>query len=60
MKCMNCGNEPMRYRKEKRTPVWAILVAIFFFPFGLFALLAKKEENVFRCDNCGYTYREEV
>lgn len=60
MKCINCGNEPMRLRRVKKTPAWAIAVVIVLFPFGLLALLAKKEENIFRCDNCGYTYKEEI
>lgn len=50
----------MRLRRVKKTPTWAIVVAVIFFPLGLLALLAKKEENVFRCDNCGYTYKEEI
>ena len=35
------------------TPVWAIVLAILFFPIGLFFLLAKKEKQYFFCDNCG-------
>lgn len=31
---------------RRRIPVWAAVVAIFFFPFGLLALLAKVDENV--------------
>ncbi|MDQ3935803.1 MAG: hypothetical protein M3340_14360, partial [Actinomycetota bacterium] len=31
---------------RKKIPTWAIVVAIFFFPLGLFALFAKEEETV--------------
>jgi hypothetical protein len=31
---------------RKRIPTWAIVVAIIFFPLGLFALFAKEEETV--------------
>ena len=31
---------------RKRTPVWAICVAVFLFPLGLFALFAKEEHTV--------------
>ena len=33
-------------------PVWAIIVAILFFPFGLLALLAGRKPAV--CHNCGF------
>jgi hypothetical protein len=35
----------LRFERETR-PVWTILVAIFLFPFGLFALLYKDRERV--------------
>ncbi len=59
MKCINCGNEKMRLRVEKKTPTWAVICAILFFPLGLFCLMFKSERNIFRCDECGYTYKEE-
>ena len=58
MKCANCGNEKMRLRVEKKTPTWATVCAIMFFPLGLFCLMIKTEQNIFRCDECGYTYKE--
>jgi Domain of unknown function (DUF1707) len=35
----------LRFERETR-PVWTILVAVFLFPFGLFALLYKDHERV--------------
>jgi hypothetical protein len=35
----------LRFERETR-PVWTILVAIFLFPFGLFALLYKDRERI--------------
>jgi hypothetical protein len=35
----------LRFERETR-PVWTILVAVFLFPFGLFALLYKARERV--------------
>lgn len=32
--------------QRKKIPIWAIIVAIFLFPFGLVALLAKEENTV--------------
>jgi hypothetical protein len=32
--------------QKRKFPTWAIIVAIFFFPLGLLALLAKEENNV--------------
>ena len=32
--------------QRKKIPLWAILVAIFLFPLGLLALMAKEEETV--------------
>lgn len=35
----------LRFERETR-PIWTILVAVFLFPFGLFALLYKDRERV--------------
>jgi hypothetical protein len=35
----------LRFERETR-PLWTILVAIFLFPFGLFALLYKDRERI--------------
>ena len=53
MHCNNCDNDKMLVRTKHVTPGWAIVVAILFFPFGLFALLAKNEVEYFFCPNCG-------
>lgn len=60
MKCRNCGNEKMSLYREKKTPVWAIICAIIFFPVGLFCLIAKQETNTFICHDCGYKFKEEI
>ncbi len=36
-------------------PAWVILVAIFFFPIGLFALLTGRKPAV--CHNCGFHWQ---
>lgn len=36
-------------------PIWVILVAIFLFPFGLFAFLAGREPSV--CPSCHFVWQ---
>jgi hypothetical protein len=36
-------------------PVWAIIVSICLFPFGLLALLAGRKPT--RCPSCGFTWQ---
>jgi hypothetical protein len=45
--CPRCGNLANR----GGYPVWAIVVAICFFPIGLLALLVQREPT--KCPSCG-------
>ena len=53
MKCINCGNDMVMSNKTK-TPTWAIVCAILFFPLGLLFLMCKEDIHEFTCPNCGY------
>jgi hypothetical protein len=49
--CPKCGNMTNR----SGYPVWAIIVAICFFPIGLLALLVGREPT--RCGHCGNVWQ---
>ena len=49
--CPKCNSLTSR----RGFPVWAIVVAICFFPLGLLALLTGRKPT--RCSNCGFTWQ---
>ncbi|HWV39560.1 MAG TPA: DUF2367 domain-containing protein [Vulgatibacter sp.] len=49
--CPRCSH----HTQEAGFPLWAILVAILFYPLGLLALLAGRKPTT--CTNRGYTWR---
>jgi len=50
LSCPNC----MTLTKKGGFKAWQIIVAIFFFPLGLLALLADRNPTI--CRNCGYSW----
>jgi hypothetical protein len=44
--CLACGYQGYM---QKKSPVWVIILAIVFFPFGLFLLFIKN----YKCPQCG-------
>lgn len=51
LSCIECK----KLTKKGGYHTWQILVAICFFPIGLFALLAEKKPTT--CSHCGHTWQ---
>ena len=52
LSCPKCGTVNPR----NGYPVWVILVAVLFFPFGLLALLVGRKPTA--CRQCGFIWQE--